>query len=89
MYPQLTLVSTQWFIQTHCSTIFSVHAHFKLEDGSKLGRVTCSPSETDENFNDVPVTGYYNAISKNWIKCSAEGIGAKYVLQVLVLFYLN
>ena len=38
----------------HCRVIFSVHAHFKLVDGGRLGRVTCSPSETDENFIDVP-----------------------------------
>ena len=40
-------------LKIYCTTIFSAHAHFKLEDGRRLGRVTCSPSETDENFNGV------------------------------------
>ena len=41
-------------LKIHCRIIFSVHAHFKLVDGGRLGRVTCSPSETDENFIDDP-----------------------------------
>jgi len=48
----------------HCTVIFSVHAHFKLEDGRRLGRVTCSPSETDENFNNVPINNFINQLIK-------------------------
>jgi len=38
----------------YTNIIFSVHAHFKLVDGGRLGRVTSSPLETDKNFNGVP-----------------------------------